>query len=159
MPFYLYVDELHNFITLSFADILSEARKYGLNLILAHQYIEQLDEKIRAAIFGNVGTIISFRVGAEDAKYLEKEFSPVFDESDLVHLSNYHIYLKLMIDGKASQPFSAITLPVSEKKRARKKKIIKSSRRNYARPRSQVEKETLYQSPSAQKSYDQRLPI
>lgn len=125
-PFYLYVDELHNFITLSFADILSEARKYGLNLILAHQYIGQLDEKIRAAVFGNVGTIISFRVGAEDAKYLAKEYSPVFDESDLVNLPNYHIYLKLMIDGKTSQPFSAITLPVSEKRELIKRKSLKS---------------------------------
>ena len=108
--FYLYVDEIHNFLTLSFADILSEARKYGLSLILSHQYIEQLEDEIRAAIFGNVGTIISFRVGAEDAKYLAKEFSPVFDESDLINLPNFHIYLKLMIDGVTSKPFSAITL-------------------------------------------------
>ncbi|MHB8173273.1 MAG: TraM recognition domain-containing protein [Nitrospirota bacterium] len=85
-PFYLYVDEFHNFLTLSFANILSESRKYGLNLILAHQYIEQLDEKITAAVFGNVGTIISFRVGAEDAKYMAREFHPVFDEADIVNL-------------------------------------------------------------------------
>ncbi len=108
--FYLYVDEMHNFITLSFADILSESRKYGLNLVLAHQYIEQLDEKIRSAIFGNVGTIICFRVGAEDARYLAKEFSPVFSESDLVNQANYHICIKLLIDGKTSRPFSAYTL-------------------------------------------------
>ncbi len=108
--FYLYVDEMHNFVTLSFADILSEARKYGLNLTLSHQYIEQLDEKIRSAIFGNVGTIICFRVGAEDARYLAKEFSPVFSESDLVNQPNYHICIKLMIDGKTSRPFSAVTL-------------------------------------------------
>jgi len=108
--FYLYVDEMHNFVTLSFADILSEARKYGLNLTLSHQYIEQLDEKIRSAIFGNVGTIICFRVGAEDARYLAKEFSPVFSESDLVNQPNYHICIKLLIDGKTSRPFSATTL-------------------------------------------------
>lgn len=140
-PFYLYVDEMHNFITLTFADILSEARKYGLNLILVHQYIEQLDEKIRAAIFGNVGTLISFRVGADDAKYLEREFYPTFDETDLINLANHHIYLKLMIDGHSSQPFSAVTLPLVEKGESYKQKIIEASRDKYTRPRREVEKE------------------
>ena len=158
-PFYLYVDEIHNFLTLSFADILSEARKYGLNLTLAHQYIEQLDEKIRSAIFGNVGTIISFKIGVEDAKYLAKEFYPVFNEEDLINLSNYQIYLKLMIDGKTSQPFSARTLAPSEKKTYYKEKIIKLSRAKYTRPRDQVEKEILFCTPSPSKSYDQKLPI
>ncbi len=101
--FYVFVDEVHNFLTLSFADILSECRKYGLNLTLAHQYIEQLDEKMRAAIFGNVGTIISFRVGVTDAQYLSREFYPVFNESDLVNLTNHNICLKLMIDGITSK--------------------------------------------------------
>jgi len=159
IPFYLYVDEIHNFLTLSFADILSEARKYGLNLILAHQYIEQLDGKIKAAIFGNAGTIISFRVGAEDAKCLAKEFSPVFDECDLVNLSNHHIYLKLMIDGATSQAFSAITLPPLSRKSSYKEAIIKLSREKYSKPRKQVENEVLYRAPSPAKSYDQRLPI
>ncbi len=108
-PFYLYVDEIHTFVSLSFADILAEARKYGLGLFLTHQYIDQLHEKIRSAIFGNVGTIISFRVGATDAEYLAKEFYPVFNESDFVHLPRYAMYLKLMIDGTTSQPFSAET--------------------------------------------------
>jgi len=108
-PFYLYIDECHTFITLSFADILAEARKYGLSLFLAHQYIEQLDERVRAAVFGNVGTIISFRIGAKDAEYLAKEFYPVFTEHDLVHLPRYAMYLKLMIDGTASEGFSAIS--------------------------------------------------
>ncbi|WP_203415402.1 type IV secretory system conjugative DNA transfer family protein [Candidatus Scalindua japonica] len=85
-PFYLYVDEFHNFLTLSFADILSESRKYGLSLVLANQFITQLDEKIRDAVFGNVGTLISFRVGAEDAKYLSRELYPIFSEMDLVIL-------------------------------------------------------------------------
>lgn len=107
-PFYLYVDECHSFITLSFADILAEARKYGLSLFLCHQYIEQLDERIRSAVFGNAGTIISFRVGASDAEYMAKEFFPVFNERDLVNLPRFSIYLKLMIDGTASQPFSAV---------------------------------------------------
>jgi hypothetical protein len=140
-PFYFYVDEIHNFLTLSFADILSEARKYGLNLILAHQYIEQLDEKIRAAIFGNIGTIISFRVGAEDARYLAREFSPVFNESDLTNLANFHIYLKLMIDGTTSEPFSAITLPPVERNRSHKTQVIEYSRKKYARLRQEVERE------------------
>jgi DNA helicase HerA-like ATPase len=159
-PFYLYVDEIHNFLTLSFADILSEARKYGLNLILAHQYIEQLDEKIRGAIFGNVGTIIAFRVGSEDAKYLAREFYPVFDESDLINLPNYHIYLKLMINGMASQPFSAITLPQPERKTSHKEEVIELSRERYARERNQVEKEILFRSSYySNAAYNQRLPI
>jgi DNA helicase HerA-like ATPase len=158
-PFYLYVDEIHNFLTLSFADILSEARKYGLNLILAHQYIEQLDEKIRAAIFGNVGTIVSFRIGAEDAKYLAKEFLPVFDESDLINLPNYHVYLKLMIDGATSEPFSAITMPQAVRNRSYKEKIIKHSRKIYSRPRKSVEREILSQSHRFLNSYDRQLPI
>ncbi len=144
--FYLYVDEFHNFITLSFADILSESRKYGLSLTLAHQYIEQIDEKIRAAVFGNVGTLISFRVGAEDAKYLSREFYPVFSETDLVNLSNHHIYLKLMIDGVTSKPFSATTRPPLEKRISHKEELIKLSRRNYGRKRTEVEKEIFFKS-------------
>jgi energy-coupling factor transporter ATP-binding protein EcfA2 len=109
-PFYLYIDECHSFVTLAFANILAEARKYGLSLFLAHQYIEQLDERIRAAIFGNVGTIISFRVGSNDAEYLEKEFYPIFCSNDFVSLPRYSIYLRLMVDGTASDPFSAETI-------------------------------------------------
>jgi type IV secretory pathway TraG/TraD family ATPase VirD4 len=109
IPFYVYIDECHSFVTLSFADILAEARKYGLSLFLAHQYIEQLDERIRSAIFGNVGTIISFRVGAVDAEYLAREFYPIFSEDDFVSLPRYSMYLKLMIDGTTSQSFSAIS--------------------------------------------------
>lgn len=105
--FYLYIDECHSFVTLAFASILAEARKYGLSLFLTHQYIEQLDERVRSAIFGNVGTMISFRVGATDAEYLAKEFYPVFTQDDFVHLPMYAMYLKIMIDGAGSQPFSA----------------------------------------------------
>lgn len=147
-PFYLYVDEIHNFLTLSFSDILSESRKYGLNLTLAHQYIEQLDEKIRAAIFGNVGTIISFKVGAEDAKYLAREFYPVFEEVDLANLPNYHIYLKLMIDDKTSQPFSAITLLPPENVESFKEEIVRVSRERYGRQRKEVERRLLFRSHS-----------
>lgn len=107
VPFYAYIDECHSFITLSVIDILAEARKYGLSLFLTHQYIEQLDEKVRAAIFGNVGTIISFRVGVNDAEYLAREFYPVFSVEDFVSLSRFSMYLKLMIDGAVSEGFSA----------------------------------------------------
>ncbi|MCD6528283.1 type IV secretion system DNA-binding domain-containing protein [bacterium] len=138
--FFLYVDEFQNFATESFANILSEARKYRLSLILTHQYIAQMDEKVRDAVFGNVGTIISFRVGAEDAKFLEKEFSPEFSARDLVNLPKYNIYLKLTVDGVPSRPFSAITLPPFEKpKSSNKEKIIKFSREKYGTPRHIVE--------------------
>ncbi len=109
--FYLYVDEFQSFATSSFADILSEARKYHLNLILVNQYLDQIDEKVRGAIFGNVGTIISFKVGLEDAKFLAEEFYPKFSQEDLINLPCYSIYLKLMIEGKTSKPFSGDSLP------------------------------------------------
>ncbi|MEK9195607.1 MAG: type IV secretion system DNA-binding domain-containing protein [Patescibacteria group bacterium] len=115
LDFYLYVDEFQNFATDSFAAILSEARKYRLNLFIAHQYVGQLvtdvSTKVRDAVFGNVGTMISFRVGATDAEFLEKEFTPEFLMADLINLPNYHIYLKLMVDGMTSRPFSSATLP------------------------------------------------
>lgn len=141
--FYLYVDEFHNFFSLSFADILSEARKYGLHMILAHQYIQQLDERISAAVFGNVGTIISFRLGIEDARVLANEFAPVFSETDFTNLPNHHIYLKLMIDGFTSRPFSAVTLNSLVKAEAFKDKIIEISRERYGRPREEVERGIL----------------
>ena len=137
--FYLYVDEFQNFATESFANILSEARKYRLNLIVAHQYIEQLDEKVAAAIFGNVGTMVCFRVGATDAEFLEKEFAPIFTEQDLVNLAKYNVYLKLMIDGVASEPFSATTLPPSAEKIGATDKVIKVSSERYSRPKEVVE--------------------
>ncbi|HHD92614.1 MAG TPA: DUF87 domain-containing protein [Candidatus Portnoybacteria bacterium] len=143
--FYLYVDEFQNFVTRSFADILSESRKYHLDLILAHQYIAQLssenDTEVRDAVFGNVGTIVSFRVGAEDAEFLEKEFSPEFFAEDLVNLPNYHIYLKLMIDGVSSRPFSATTLlPIkSDLDLKTKNKVIRVSRERYGIKKEIVE--------------------
>ncbi|MHB8871913.1 MAG: type IV secretory system conjugative DNA transfer family protein, partial [Candidatus Doudnabacteria bacterium] len=142
-PFYLYVDEFHSFLTVAFADILSEARKYGLNLVLAHQYIAQLHEKVRDAIFGNVGTMISFRVGVDDAIYLAKEFKPAFDESDLINLPNHNIYLKLMIDGVTSQPFSANTLPMPSHTISDSHDAIQESRTTYCRQRKVVENEIL----------------
>jgi type IV secretory pathway TraG/TraD family ATPase VirD4 len=109
--FYLYLDEFHNFTTLSLTGMLSELRKYRLNLNLAHQYLAQLDERLLHAILGNVGTIISFRIGPKDAEVIAQEFAPEFTSTDLMNLPNYHIYLKLMIDGRVSSPFSAATLP------------------------------------------------
>jgi len=145
--FYLYVDEFQNFVTDSFASILSEARKYRLNLTIAHQYIGQLVTKdsdtVRDAVFGNVGTMIIFRVGAADAEFLEKEFEPEFDPEDFVNLPNYHVYLKLMVDGVTSRPFSASTLPPIEvsAEADTTEKILEMSRRLYARPRQEVEDE------------------
>lgn len=144
--FYLYVDEVHNFLTQSFTSILSESRKYGLHLILAHQYVSQLQEEIRDAVFGNVGTIISFRVGPDDAHFLAKEFAPVFDEMDFVNLPHHHIYLKLMIDGVTSQPFSAVTLPLPANGISDRDEIIRESRRRYGRPRKEVEQKILMRS-------------
>ncbi|MHB1330548.1 MAG: type IV secretory system conjugative DNA transfer family protein [Minisyncoccota bacterium] len=139
--FYLYVDEFQSFANESFADILSEARKYKLNLTIAHQYIEQMAEEVRAAVFGNVGTMITFRVGAYDAEVLEKEFAPTFTAEDLVNLGSYQIYLKLMIDGIGSQPFSARTMaPIEKPATSSMEEIIRQSRRVYASPKSEVEK-------------------
>jgi hypothetical protein len=144
LDFYLYVDEFQNFATESFKDILSEARKYRLNLTLAHQYITQMDETVRDAVFGNVGTLISFRVGAYDAELLEKEFAPEFFVQDLVNLGFGSIYLKLMIDGVASRPFSAATLaPISRPKESYAEKIIEKSREKYASFKKEVEEKIL----------------
>lgn len=139
--FYLYIDEFQNFSTDSFANILSEARKYRLNLILAHQYIEQLSEKVKPAVFGNVGTMIVFRVGAADAEELVKEFTPTFVEEDIVNLPKYEMYLKLMIDGISSTPFSAKGLmPLTEaEKTGNEEKVIALSRERYASNKEEVE--------------------
>lgn len=137
--FFLYVDEFQNFATPSFANILSEARKYRLSLIMAHQYVAQLDEVVADAVFGNVGTIVTFRVGGADAEMLVKEFTPTFIEEDIVNLTKYQIILKLMIDGVASQPFSAATLPPLAKSTGSAEKVIRVSRERYGRRREMVE--------------------
>jgi hypothetical protein len=109
-PFYIFIDEFQNFTTLALANMLSELRKYGIGVVLAHQYLAQLDPKIREAVLGNVGTTISFRVGAIDAQYIAREFAPDIQALDLQNLSNHEIYVRLMIDGTPSKPFSAKTL-------------------------------------------------
>jgi hypothetical protein len=142
--FYLYVDEFQSFANESFADILSEARKYKLNLTIAHQYIEQMSEEVRAAVFGNVGTMITFRVGAFDAEILEKEFSPQFTAEDLVNLGFTQIYLKLMIDGVSSSPFSASTMPpIKEPEKSFKQEVVDMSRLQFAMKRASVEQDVL----------------
>lgn len=141
IPFYLYVDEMHSFVSLSFADILAEARKYKLSLFLAHQYIEQIHEKIRYAIFGNVGTMIIFRVGADDAKHLTQEVHPVFSEEDLINLPRFSMYLKLMIDGATSKPFSANTLPSKPQSKSYLIDVLIASRNKYAKEIKLVEQE------------------
>ncbi|MDP2629181.1 MAG: type IV secretion system DNA-binding domain-containing protein [Candidatus Harrisonbacteria bacterium] len=143
--FYLYVDEFQNFATDSFASVLSEARKYRLNLTIAHQYVGQLvtdmSTKVRDAVFGNTGTLITFRVGAADAEFLEKEYEPEFEIQDMVNLPNYQIYIRLMVDGVTRRPFSAATLsPFSVPKNAlSEEEIVEISRTRYGRPKEEVE--------------------
>ena len=144
--FFMYVDEFQNFATDSFASILSEARKYRLSLVLAHQYIGQLvtgdgNTRVRDAVFGNVGTIVTFRIGAADAEFMEKEFMPEFLEQDLVNLAKANIYTKLMIDGVASRPFSATTLPPEPPPLVSYRDvIIRNTQLRYGTPRATVEK-------------------
>ncbi len=144
--FFLYIDEFQNFSTDSFATILSEARKYRLSLIVAHQYIAQLNEKVRDAVFGNIGTMIVYRVGAEDADYMEREFSPEFTAEDLVNIPKHHSYIKLMIDGVSSRPFAAKNLPFLEMKEGEtsfRDLIVEKSRAEYGSPRVMVEKKIV----------------
>ncbi len=145
--FYLYIDEFQNFTTDSITSILSEARKYGLNLIIAHQYLGQLTEKqdtsIKDAVFGNVGTWALFKIGSDDAEAMAKEFSPVFNEYDLINVEKYTTYIKLLIDNTASQPFSMKTLwPLpGQEKEEMVEKIKSLSRFKYGRDRNMVEAE------------------
>lgn len=138
--FYLYVDEFQNFATESFASILSEARKYRLCLVMGHQYIGQLaTTSLRDAIFGNVGTIACFRLGAADAEYLATELAPTYDPQDIVNLSKYSFILRLMIDGVAGSPFSANTIPPTSYRTGHREKVIRLSRERYSRPLALVE--------------------
>jgi hypothetical protein len=137
--FYLYVDEFQNFATESFATILSEARKYHLNLIMTNQFIAQMPEPVASAVFGNVGTLISFRVGATDASSLVKEFEPVFEANDMVNVDNYQVYVKMSIDGVTSPAFSAQTLPPRTDMEGHTEEIVQRSQEKYGRPRGDVE--------------------
>ena len=140
-PFYLYVDEFQNFATDSFAVILSEARKYGLNLTVANQYVAQMTDSVRDAVFGNVGTTISFRVSADDAPILVKQFEPTFEESDIIQLNNRHFIISMIINGEKVPAFSATTLSIPDTPKDNLDAIIDYSREFYARPRLEVEQE------------------
>lgn len=139
-PFYLYVDEFQNFATDSFAVILSEARKYGLNLTVANQYVSQMPDTVRDAVFGNVGSVISFRVGPEDSSILAKNFEPIFEAPDLVKLNNQHIVLSLSVDGEKVIPFSATTLRFPDPEQDITQKIVELTRSRFASHRTEVEK-------------------
>lgn len=140
-PFFLYVDEFPSFATDgTFTALLSEARKYRLGAVLANQYLAQLSHDLRSAIFGNVGTVISFKAGAEDAQYLAREFSPVFSEEDITSLDHHDIYLRLTVNGVTSAPFSGTTLPPASVTTSYRDQIVKLTRERYTRPRSVVER-------------------
>jgi hypothetical protein len=139
--FYLYVDEFQNFAFKGVASILAEARKYRLSMVLAHQYIKQLPEEIASAVVGNVGTIISFRVGAQDAEFLERIFSPVFNKFDLVNIPNYNAYIKLLIHGYVSDAFNIKTFPPEKPSKELAEKVAELSMLKYGRDRAIIEEE------------------
>jgi hypothetical protein len=144
--FYMYVDEFQNFATPDFAQILSEARKYRLNLTVANQFIGQMEEEVKNAIFGNVGSLISFRVGVTDANYLQHEFQPVFNESDLINIERFNAYMKTVVRNEPIPPFSVdMTRDIEAEKKASSPKvaqaIIQLSRLKYGKPRELVEAE------------------
>ncbi len=139
--FYLYIDEFHSFTTDSIATILSEARKYRLNLIISHQFIKQLSEKIRDSVFGNVGSLVSFRVGPADADEVSKQFEPVFNSYDLMNLDNFNAYVKLLVGGQAEIPFSLQTIKPEEGDRVMAKEVVEYSRQKYGGDRKKIEAE------------------
>jgi hypothetical protein len=137
--FYLYIDEFQNFATNTFAEILSEARKYRLNLTIAHQYMGQLNDTVRKTVFGNVGSMISFRVGAEDAAILEQEYNPVFKERDIINLGVREFYIKMSVNGELREAFSGRTLDAPKQEKDYTQQIIAASRATYCRPKKDVE--------------------
>ncbi len=139
--FYLYIDEFQNVTTDSISTILSEARKYRLNLTIAHQFTAQLEEGVKKAVFGNVGSMASFRVGAEDAEFLEKQFEPIFNSYDLMNIDNYNAYLKLLIEGQVSRPFNITTIPFEKGNPSVGEYISQFSSLKYGRPREEIEEE------------------
>ncbi len=144
--FYLYIDEFQNFTTDSISTILSEARKYKLNLIIAHQYIQQLTEPIRDAVLGNVGSMGAFRVGAEDAEFLEKQFEPGFSRFDLVNLDNFTLIVKMMLNNKTSTPFKMHTYPPQEGRPQIVEIIKKISKLKYGKPKAIIERDIMRRS-------------
>jgi hypothetical protein len=143
VDFYLYLDEFQNVTTNSIAQILSEARKYKLDLIIAHQFIGQLKEEISKAVFGNVGSICSFRVGAEDAEFLEKQFAPVFTGSDLVNVDNRNLFSKLLINNELTKPFNMKTYPPTKGNQEIANAIKELSRLKFGRDKDIVNREIM----------------
>lgn len=136
---FLYIDEFQNFATAAFGNILSEARKYRLNLTVAHQFMQQLPEEVRSTIFGNVGSIISFRIGGEDAAVLEKEYTPTFSPSDFLNLDMRNFFIKMTIDGQTAPPFSGRTLDFPKPDEDLASDIVRTSRERWAKPRQEVQ--------------------
>lgn len=157
--FYLYIDEFHNFTTDSIVSILSEARKYKLNLIIAHQFLKQLTERIRDAVFGNVGSLAAFRIGPEDAEFVAKQYEPVFNSYDLINLDNYHTYLRMIVNGQVGTPFSMKTLPAPAGDNSVEAKVKELSRQTYGQPREEVEKEILERLKDAEGNVESPNPI
>lgn len=141
--FYLYIDEFQNVTTDSIATILSEARKYRLDLIITHQFIGQLKEEIKKAVFGNVGSMVSFRIGSDDAEFVAKQFKPVFAEQDLLNIDNHNCYVKLLVGGQTSTPFNMRTYPPKSGSKEVAELAKEISRTKYGRPREEVETEIL----------------
>jgi hypothetical protein len=140
-PFYLHIDEFQNVSTPAIASILSEARKYKLSLTVVHQFIAQLDQGIKDAVFGNVGSIVSFRVGTEDAQFLEQQFTPVFTAKDIMNVPNYNAFLRILANGVPTKPFSMATMPPIKSDPARVAAMIEESAARNGRPRAEVEAE------------------
>lgn len=140
-PFYLHIDEFQNVTTDSISSILSEARKYKLALTVAHQFVAQLEEGIRDSVFGNIGSIAAFRVGSEDATFLERQFDPIFEASDLMNIPNYHAYMRVLASGVPTKPFSVLTPPPRESVRERVHELIEQSYARYGRPREEIEED------------------
>lgn len=138
-PFYLYIDEFQNVTTNSISSILSEARKYKLGLTVAHQFIAQIEEDIRNAVFGNVGSVVSFRVGADDAEVLEKQFVPVFEAHDLMNIENYSAYVRLLANGTPAKPFNLKTYPVAQGDESKITRLIRDSYERYGQSRTKIE--------------------
>ena len=143
VDFYLYLDEFQNVTTNSIAQILSEARKYKLVLILAHQFIAQLKEEISKAVFGNVGSMVSFRVGPEDAEFLEKQFAPVFTANDLVNVDNYNCFAKILVNNVLAKPFNMKTYPPTKGDQEIANAFKELSRLKYGRDKNLVNREIM----------------
>jgi hypothetical protein len=142
-PFYLYIDEFQNITTNSISTILSEARKYKLSLNIAHQYIAQLEEGIKNAVFGNVGTLATFRVGTDDAEYLEKQYAPIFTANDIVNIDNRNAYIKMLVDGRPVKPFNLETFASPVGDPAQISMLKETSYEKYGGNRVEIEEKIL----------------